>query len=394
VISRGVVLRLGVGQLVCWGSTFYLIGAFGDRIAADFGWSLIETQAGFSISLLAMGVVSTTAGRMIDRHGGRAAMVSGSLLAALGCAALACAVGPISYGAAWIVLGVAMRLCLYDAAFAALARIAGPEARRAMSQITLFGGLASTVFWPLGAELADVFGWRAACLVFAACALLTAPLHWTIPQGRFEAPDRLPEAIEPAAARQAQPRSERPAAILFATVVALSNALHYGMSAHIIGVLGGLGVAAGATAWIAALRGVGQSGARLCEVLFGRSLRPVDLNLAAAAGVVASFVLGFWSGASLATAAIFSLIYGAATGLLTITRGTLPLALFDPARYGVLVGRLIAPSFVASAAAPVAYGAAIERYGASGAIWLSLALGAGALGAAAGLKRLSLRLGR
>ena len=393
MISRGVVLRLGVGQLVCWGSTFYLIGAFGDRIAADFGWSLIETQAGFSISLLTMGVVSTTAGRMIDRHGGRAAMVSGSLLAALGCAALAAATGPISYGAAWICLGVAMRLCLYDAAFAALARIAGPEARRAMSQITLFGGLASTVFWPLGAELADLFGWRAACLVFAGCALLTAPLHWTIPQGRFEAPDRAARPIEPAAPG-AQPRSERPAAILFATVVALSNALHYGMSAHIIGVLGGLGVAAGATAWIAALRGVGQSGARLCEVLFGRRLRAVDLNLAAAAGLAASFVLGFWSGASLATAATFSLIYGAATGLLTITRGTLPLALFDPARYGVLVGRLIAPSFVASAAAPVVYGAAIERFGAPGAIWLSLALGTGAFAAAVGLKRLSLRLGR
>ncbi|HVI28429.1 MFS transporter [Hansschlegelia sp.] len=393
MISRGVVLRLGVGQLVCWGSTFYLIGAFGDRIAADFGWSLIETQAGFSISLLTMGVVSTTAGRMIDRHGGRAAMVSGSLLAALGCAALAAATGPISYGAAWICLGVAMRLCLYDAAFAALARIAGPEARRAMSQITLFGGLASTVFWPLGAELADLFGWRAACLVFAGCALLTAPLHWTIPQGRFEAPDRAARPIEPAAPG-ALARSELPAAILFATVVALSNALHYGMSAHIIGVLGGLGVAAGATAWIAALRGVGQSGARLCEVLFGRRLRAVDLNLAAAAGLAASFVLGFWSGASLATAATFSLIYGAATGLLTITRGTLPLALFDPARYGVLVGRLIAPSFVASAAAPVVYGAAIERFGAPGAIWLSLALGSGAFAAAVGLKRLSLRLGR
>ncbi|MFJ5488741.1 hypothetical protein ACIKTA_14570 [Hansschlegelia beijingensis] len=76
MISRGVVLRLGVGQLICWGSTFYLIGAFGDRIAADFGWSLIGTQAGFSLALLTMGVVSTAAGRMIDRHGGRSWMVN------------------------------------------------------------------------------------------------------------------------------------------------------------------------------------------------------------------------------------------------------------------------------------------------------------------------------
>ncbi|HEY0291812.1 MAG TPA: MFS transporter, partial [Hansschlegelia sp.] len=167
--------------------------------------------------------------------------------------------------------------------------------------------------------------------------------------------------------------------------------LHSGMSAHMVWVLAGLGVAAGAAAWIAALRGVGQSSARLCEVLFGRRLAAVDLNLGAAAGLTAAFLFGVWSGISLPVAVAFSLLYGGATGLLTITRGTLPLAFFDPATYGTLVGRLIVPSFALSAVAPVGYALIIERFGAAGAIWLSASLALATLAAAFGLKILSAR---
>ncbi|MET0313372.1 MAG: MFS transporter, partial [Hansschlegelia sp.] len=142
-------------------------------------------------------------------------------------------------------------------------------------------------------------------------------------------------------------------------------------------------------AWIAALRGVGQSSARLAEVLFGRRLSAVDLNLGAAAGLAGAFVLGFWSGHSLLFAGVFSLVYGAATGLMTITRGTLPLVFFDPAAYGALVGRLIVPSFLLSAAAPVVYALAIERFGAEAAIVISVGLAFATVAAALGLKRLS-----
>ncbi|HEY0292028.1 MAG TPA: MFS transporter [Hansschlegelia sp.] len=391
MIDRATVLRLGVGQLVCWGVTFYLVGAFGDRIAADFGWSLAQVQGGFSAALLVMGLTSPLAGRLIDRHGGRSVMVCGSLLSALGCAGLAAAQGFVSYYAAWICIGLAMRLCLYDAAFAALARIGGPGAKTAMAQITLLGGLASTVFWPLGAELADLFGWRIAALAFGGFALLTAPLHWGLPDARFVSLPTDDPSIA-ALAPQSAPRSHRIlAAALYAMVVAFTNTLHSGMSAHMVWVLAGLGVAAGAAAWIAALRGVGQSSARLCEVLFGRRLAAVDLNLGAAAGLTAAFLFGVWSGISLPVAVAFSLLYGGATGLLTITRGTLPLAFFDPATYGTLVGRLIVPSFALSAVAPVGYALVIERFGAAGAIWLSASLALATLAAAFGLKILSAR---
>src|SRR3546814_18768596 len=81
-----------------------------------------------------------------------------------------------------------MRLTLYDAAFASLVRVGGHHARRPIAQITLLGGLASTVFWPLGHALVHYFDWRGALWAYAGFALLTLPLHLAIPPSRHEAP--------------------------------------------------------------------------------------------------------------------------------------------------------------------------------------------------------------
>ncbi|WP_139323434.1 MFS transporter, partial [Roseomonas sp. TAS13] len=183
-VPRRTVWALGLSQLIAWGVSYYLIGVLGERIATDLGWGMARVQGGFALSLLVMGLVSPLAGRMMDRQGGRRVMGLGSVLLALGCLGLALAREVVGYYAAWAVLGLAMRLTLYDAAFAALARIGGTGARRAMSQITLLGGLASTVFWPLGHLLAEHLGWRGACLAYAGAALLTLPLHLLIPNGR------------------------------------------------------------------------------------------------------------------------------------------------------------------------------------------------------------------
>ena len=150
MITRGLVWRLGISQLVCWGVSYYLVALFAAPISAETGWSQTLIYGGFSAAIVVMGIVSGAVGRAIDRHGGRPVMVAGSVLMALGCAGIALARGPLTYYAAWLCLGVAMRMSLYDAAFAALARIGGREARRPISQITLLGGLASSALWPVG----------------------------------------------------------------------------------------------------------------------------------------------------------------------------------------------------------------------------------------------------
>lgn len=377
MIRRGTVLGLGLAQLVSWGTTYYLIGGFGPRIIAETGWSHTLVHGGFSAALLVMGLSSPWVGRLIDRRGGRFVMTAGSVLSALGCIGLALARDPASYYAAWLVLGLAMRCTLYDAAFAALARIGGAEARKPMAQITLLGGLASTAFWPIGEQLAAAFGWRGAVFAYAGFALLTIPLHLALPSGRTE-------RVRPAtAAPPAEIRREHwIAGVLYALIVTLTNTLNAGMSAHMIGILAGLGLAAPVAVWIATLRGIGQSGARLAEVLFGGGLSPPALTLAASAVLPLCFVAGLWSGQFAAAAIAFAFLYGAGNGLLTIARGTLPLVLFDPSRYGAIAGRLLVPGFLCSAAAPIVYAAVIERLGEAAALWLSAGLAAITLAAA------------
>lgn len=388
-ITRTIVLCLGVSQLVCWGITYYLIGVFGPAMAEDLGFSLAWAHGGFTAALLVMGAASSAVGRAIDRWGGRPVMIAGSLLSAAGCLGLSAATGVASYYASWLVLGLAMRMSLYDAAFATLARLGGPQARRPISQITLLGGLAATVLWPVGQALADAFGWRGALVAYALFALGTVPLHAAMPSARFEAPPAPPRPDENA--QTAAPGTRAVAAIgrdglLYALITTLTSTLASALSAHMIGLLAGLGVATAAAVWISALRGVGQSAARLGEVLFGARLSPLSLGVIASALLTLGFLVGLFSAAATAAGVAFALLIGAGNGLLTIVRGTLPLVLFDPQTYGLTVGRLVAPSFYVSALAPLAYALVIERLGEAAALLLSAVLGALTLAASLALR--------
>jgi len=384
VIRGRTVLALGISQLVCWGISYYLIGGFGARMAADFGWSRGVIYGGFSLALLVMGMASPVIGRLIDRQGGRYVMSVGSVITAVGCAALAFSYDLLTYYASWICLGLAMRMTLYDAAFAVLARAAGSGARRSMSQITLLGGLASTVFWPLGEWLAAMFGWRDAVLIYAGIALMTVPLHMAMPHDsdeRGEAP--APPPFVPRLTGRAATR----AAVLFALSTTLAQFLNAGMSSHMIAILAGLGVAEATSVWISTFRGVGQSASRLTELLFGGGLSAPTLNVIAAVLLVGAFTAGFFSADFLLAALAFAFAYGAGNGLMTITRGTLPLAMFDHRTYGSLVGRLLAPSFVVAATAPTVYATVIDRWGNRAALGMSLTIATATLLAAVAMRQ-------
>ncbi|WGD49364.1 MFS transporter [Bradyrhizobium sp. CB1650] len=385
MIARRVVAALGLAQLISWGVTYYLIGGFGEQIAADLGWSRGIIYGGFAVSLLVMGLTSPLVGRLVDGRGGRDVMVVGAMVNAAGCAGLACSHHTGTYFASWMILGLGMRLTLYDAAFAALARIGGPDARRAMSEITLLGGLAASVFWPLGHILSEHFGWRAALLAYAGFAIVTIPLHLVIPNRRYAVAPRH-DAPEPALPRAADPRRVRFGGALYAVITTGANFLNAGMSAHMIAVLAGLGLSLSVAVWIATLRGIGQSAARLCEVLFGGRIDPVDLNLVACLFMPFAFIAGLFGGASKEMGIAFALLYGACNGILTITRGTLPLVLFDHRSYGTLVGGLIVPSFILPAAAPLIYAVVIDRAGNASALYLSAGIATVTLVAAAMLK--------
>src|ERR1700738_4435063 len=135
----GAVLALGVTQITAWGTSYYCLGVLAGPISQDTGWSRGFVFLGFTVALLAMGLVSSTVGRAIDRHGGRAVMPLGPLLVSAGLFALAHVRSEPAYLAVWAFLGLGMRLCLYDAAFAALVQVAPSRGRQAISYLPLFG---------------------------------------------------------------------------------------------------------------------------------------------------------------------------------------------------------------------------------------------------------------
>lgn len=177
-------------------------------------------------------------------------------------------------------------------------------------------------------------------------------------------------------------------AFLYALIVTVTAFLASAMSAHMIGILAGLGMGATLAVWVSALRGIGQSAARLAEILFGGRMDVRTLTVLATALLPLGFAAGSLGGEFAAAAVAFAVVYGAGNGLVTIVRGALPLVLFDPARYGALAGRLVAPSFLAAAIAPVAYAALIERAGSAAALHLSAGLGLVVVAAAVWLGRL------
>jgi len=343
---------LGVAQVISWGTLFYTIAVLGAAMRADTGVGELWLFGSFTAGLFVSGIVSPTVGHEIDKRGGRRVLAAGSLLGALACIVLATSQGPLTVLAGWVLAGVAMAACLYDPAFATLHQIAGGAYRRAVTAVTLFGGFASTVFWPLSQFLLDAYGWRTAFAVYAGLNLLIClPLHlWILPRGPG-ADVHASAAPDPAvAARPAQPD----VFVWLATALALAAFLSSALSAHVIGLLTSSGLTARDAVLVSSLIGPMQVAGRVAEFAFSGHLRPLAVGtlafgLLAAGLLVLTQVHGVWI-----VALAFALLYGWSNGVMTIVRGTVPGELFGHRRFGALLGRLAQPQFVARAIAPVA----------------------------------------
>ncbi len=349
---RWVVPVLGIAQIISWGSLYYPIAVLALAVRRDLGIGDIEVFGGFTVGLFVSGLAAPAAGRLIDARGGRVTLTGGSALASAALAVLATAQGTLSLTAGFALAGLAMAGCLYDPAFATLHRISGAAYRRAVTALTLFGGFASTVFWPLSQLLLDAFGWRATFGIYAALNLLVCvPLHlWVLPRG--------PGAASHAATTpdpSPHPQARRPAVFAWlATALALAGFLSSALSAHVIGLLASSGLTARDAVLVSSLIGPMQVAGRVAEFTFGRHLRPVTIGtlafgLMALALLFLTQVRGVWIAALL-----FAGVYGWSNGVMTIVRGTVPGELFGHRQFGALLGRLARPQFIAKAIAPLA----------------------------------------
>lgn len=356
------VICLGIAQILAWGSSFYFPAVLAAPIVTDTGWPLSYVVGGVTIGLLVGGLISPKVGALIGRHGGRPALAASSLLFACGLAAIGFAPSLPFYLAGWLVVGLGMGTGLYDAAFAALGRRYGHAARGPITQLTLFGGFASTVCWPLSAFLVESVGWRATCFVYAALHLAVAlPLQLYAMRNTVAAHESEPTQTTPdpqAPAPQAAP--DPSLLVLIGLVLSIAAGIGSIVVVHLLIMLQARGIDAAAAVAIGTLFGPAQVGARLVESLFGRAYHPI-WTLVAAVVLMAIGLAMLIPDRTLVVLAV--VLYAAGYGITWIARGTLPLALFGPARYPHLIGRIAMPSLIVQALAPAAGALAIEHYG-------------------------------
>ncbi len=374
--GQAVVSALGIVQIFAWGSTYYLLAVLAEPILRDTGWSRLGVMGGLSLGLLVAGLAAMRIGRLIQRHGGRWVMGGAMALLALGLAILAAAPNLAVYGLGWVVLGLGMGAGLYDAAFSTLGRIKGAQARRAISQLTLWGGFASTVCWPISAVLVEALGWRGTCLVYAALHLSV-----TLPLCLIGIP-RLPAAEVAAAPLVATAPLGRGFWILVTAGTAISLLVTI-LSVHLLALLQAQGLSLAAAVAMGAVIGPSQVGARLIEMVLGSRAHPVWTMLAAT-GLMAVGVAGLTTALPVA---VLLVAYGAGNGIWSIARGALPLVLFSPDNYAVIMGRLAMPALLAAALAPVLGAAMIDRLGAGATLQILAALALVPVGAAVMLWR-------
>jgi hypothetical protein len=358
---RVVITALGIAQILAWGTSFYFPAVFAGPIVADTGWSLGYVVGGTSVGLLVAGLISPQVGKIIDVRGGRPILLASSLFYAAGLIGIGLAPALPVYLMAWVLLGIGMGTGLYDAVFAALGRMYGSAARGPITNLTLFGGFASTVCWPLSAFMIEHIGWRDACFVYAGLHLFVAlPLQMAVIR-------RAPKSAAATHADTAQFTSPPTIAnetlifALLALVLSIAAGIGSIVVVHLLIFLQARGVDFAVAVSLGTLFGPAQVGARVVERLFGSRYHPIWTMIGSCTLMAVGLLL---LAGRFPILLLMILLYGAGYGISWIGRGTLPLALFGPVRFPRLMGKLAFPSLIVQALAPSAGALLIEASGA------------------------------
>jgi predicted MFS family arabinose efflux permease len=368
-----LILALGTTQTLAWASSYYLPAILADPIARDLSISSNWVFAAFSASLVISAVLGPRVGRQIDLIGGRPVLSISNLTLAAGLTLLGLTHSIPVLVLAWLLLGIGMGYGLYDAAFGALGRIYGEAARGPITGITLIAGFASTVGWPLTALGLGHVGWRDTCFAWAAAHILVG-----LPLNLLMLPPVPGAKLVAATAVKPHIPIDR-TMLLIAFAFACAWTVTGAMAAHFPRILEAAGATPVEAVAAGALIGPAQVGARIVEASILKRYHPLlSTRLACLTHPLGAVILAVTGGAA---ASVFAIFHGAGNGVLTIARGTLPLAIFGPQNYAYRLGLIGAPSRMAQAAAPLVFSLLIDEMGS----WILIVSSALSLAALAAL---------
>jgi len=349
---RAALPALCLTQITSWGIVYYAFPVLNPQITTATGWSAATTTAAFSAALLVSALAGIRIGRILDARGPRTVMTTGSVIGTASLVIIATAPNLALFTVGWLLAGLAMASTFYQPAFAALTRWWAPNHIRALTTVTLAGGLASTVFAPLTAQLAGHFSWRHTYLILAGVlAAVTIPAHALALRGPWP-PAPPPVSTSVAATPGAITRS-RPF-LLLATALTLSAFAMYAVVVTLVPLLLDRGYTATQAAWALGLGGAGQTlGRTLYAALARRSSPALRAAVLMGLGGVTTAAFALVPG-PYALLAVLAVVAGTVRGNLTLLQATAITDRWGANRYGRLSGILAAPMTTASALAPFA----------------------------------------
>ncbi|MFF5573005.1 MFS transporter [Streptomyces luteogriseus] len=352
---RAALPALCVTQIVSWGIVYYAFPVLNPQITAATGWPAGTTTAAFSLGLVVSALAGIRVGRMLDRRGPRSVMTVGSAVGVVSLLIVAAAPNVPVFIVGWALAGLAMAATFYQPAFAALTRWWAPDHIRALTIVTLAGGLASTVFAPLTAALADDLSWRHTYLVLAGIlAAVTIPAHALALRAPWpDAPTRPAHA-----ATGADTVGRGRPFLLLAAAFTLSSFAMYAVVVALVPLLLERGYTTSQAAWALGIGGAGQTlGRTLYATLARRTTATARTRILMALGGLTTAAFAAVTGPYVLIAAV-SVAAGMVRGNLTLLQATAITDRWGVAHYGRLSGLLAAPATTAAALAPFA-GAAL-----------------------------------
>lgn len=353
-----LVTALGIGQICSWGSLYYSFPLIAEAMGLEFGWSKTDLYGAATVGLVLAALAAYPVGVAVDRGHGRWVMGWSSVAAGVMFILWSKVSSIFAFYLLTAGIGALQAATLYEPAFAVIARRVGPlNSRRGITNITLWGGFASTVFIPLVQWLLDGWGWRDALIVLGVVNIVICggvyfwfirPQHDTISQDKAAAGHQ--RALDKKAVRETL---RLPVFwTLFLSLTAYA-AMFSAFTFHMYPLLIERGLDTASVVQAIALIGPAQVAGRVAIGMFAAraSMRAIGSIM------VASFPLTFGAlalvGPEYWPVAFICVAYGAANGIFTIVRSLVVPEMLSRHAYGAINGLLTIPATLARAAAPL-----------------------------------------
>ena len=343
-----ITVRLGINQIIGWGSSFYLPAILAVPISTSLGIQTQDFFWAFTFSLLLSGLLGPQVGKAIDRLGGRAVLPFGSLAFALGLTLLSVSSNQMMLVMAWLLIGVGGSMGNYDSAFATAVSFFGAKSNRVIAGITVFAGFSSTISWPLTSFLEQTIGWQQAVFFWALLHLVVGlPLNMSIPK---IAKKEVPDMTGPIRKIIKNKFRFDVLIVIFAVMFALEGFIVSSVNTTLPFLLSELGASTGVALISATILGPSQVLARILILIPGKIMTPMRVAaLSIAAHPVGVLLLWLFGVNALVP---FVILHGIGVGLNPFIRGSLPLLFFGADRFGQRQGYMMMLSKIVSALSP------------------------------------------